>query len=145
MSRRKELRAQITDARAKAHRALVEVGGGWEKPGAGTEGEAAWSARQAVEHLAAAEVFFASVISVACGYPALDLERYSFETPAEAAEQYARATAKADSILQHVTDDDLAKDVKDGRMQGMTVEQLLALTASHTAEHAEQASAAAVR
>jgi hypothetical protein len=67
MAKRKELRADIAEARAMLQRAIVESAENWESPGPGVEGEEAWSARQAIEHCAGAEVFFASAISEACG------------------------------------------------------------------------------
>jgi hypothetical protein len=143
MASRKELRTKIAEARGKAHRAIVESALEWNTPGAGNEGEEAWSPRQSLEHAAGAELFFASLISVACGYPPIELAEQSFLTPADAAEQYALITQKADSIIQYVSDEDLAKTVEKGRMQGMSVEALLDLTASHSAEHAEQAMAIA--
>ena len=144
MATRKELRAEIADARAMLQRAIVESAGNWETPGPGQEGEEAWSARQAIEHCAGAEVFFASAISEACGYPPLELKRESFATAGDAAEHFSRAAAKADGILQHVTDEDLAKKVdEDKRLGGMTVEQIMALSAHHARDHANQALTAA--
>jgi uncharacterized damage-inducible protein DinB len=145
MANRKELRADIAEARAALHRAIVESAGGWETPGPGAEGEDAWSARQVLEHCIGAEVFFASAISEACGYPALELSRQSLETAADAAEQLSRAAAKADGVLQYVTDEDLTKTVEEGkRLGGMSVEQIMALAASHARDHAQQASTAAL-
>lgn len=144
MATRKELRAEIADARAMLQRAIVESSGSWETPGPGQEGEEAWSARQAIEHCTGAEVFFASAISEACGYPPLELQRQELATAADAAEHFARAGAKADSVLQYVTDDDLAKQVEEGkRLGGMSVEQIMALAASHARDHAQQALTAA--
>lgn len=143
MASRKELRAAIAEARGKTQRAIVESAGGWETPGPGDEGEEAWSPRQAIEHATGAEVFFASRISTTCGYPALEMKTYSLASAAEAAEEYALACAKADSILQHVSDEDLQRKVEEGRLGGMTVEAIMALTASHASEHAEQAIAVA--
>jgi uncharacterized damage-inducible protein DinB len=143
MASRKELRAKIAEARARAHRAIVESALDWNTPGAGGEGEESWSPRQSLEHAAGAELFFASLISVACGYPPIELKEQSFPTPADAAEQYALLTQKADSIIQYVSDEDLGKKVEKGRMQGMTVEALLELTANHSVEHAQQALAIA--
>ena len=144
MAKPKELRADIGEARALLQRAIVESAGSWETPGPGQEGEEAWSARQAIEHCAGAEVFFASAISDACGYPPLELNRESFASAADAAEQFSRAAAKADGVLQHVTDDDLAKQVEEGkRLGGMSVEQIMALAAHHARDHAQQALTAA--
>ncbi|HET9200322.1 MAG TPA: DinB family protein [Dehalococcoidia bacterium] len=146
MATRKELRAEIAEARAILHRAIVESAGSWETPGLGAEGEEAWSARQALEHCVGAEVFFASAISEACGYPALELSRQSLATAADAAEQLSRASAKADGVLQYVTDEDLAKQVAEGqRLAGMSVEQIMALAAHHARDHAQQALTAAGR
>ncbi|MEX2237558.1 MAG: DinB family protein [Dehalococcoidia bacterium] len=142
MATRKELRAKITEARALTQRAIVEVAGNWEKPAAAGAGEDAWAPRQAIQHAAEAELFFASLVSKSCGYPELELQKMEFATPADAAEGCVRVSAKADAIIQYVSDDDLKKPITGERFPGMTVEGLLALTGHHTREHAEQALAA---
>lgn len=144
MATRKELRAGITDARAAVQRAIVEAAQVWDRPGPPeAEGEEAWSSRQAIEHTADAEVFFASRISTACGYPELEMQRHEFATAADAAEGYARATAKTDGVIQHVSDEDLPRKLEEGRLSGMSVEAILELTAHHAHDHARQAISAA--
>ena len=54
------LRADITRAYAEYTTELTDQGPNWEKkPAGGTEGEAAWCAREVAEHLAGACGFFA--------------------------------------------------------------------------------------
>ncbi|MPZ23476.1 MAG: hypothetical protein GEU28_08010 [Dehalococcoidia bacterium] len=143
MATRKELRAAITEARGRVQRAIVESAPEWNTPGAATEGEEAWSPRQAMEHLVGAEVRQASNISLACGYPPLQAEPPELPAAADAAQQYALAMQKADSILQYVTDEDLLKVVPEGRMAGRSVEDLMQTMARHANEHADQALATA--
>jgi uncharacterized damage-inducible protein DinB len=143
MASRKELRAAIAEARGKMHRAIVESAAAWERTVAGQEGEGAWSPRQSIEHAASAELFFASTISLSCGYPPLELKPLSFATAADAAQEFALVTQKADSILQYVSDDDMGKKADRGPVKGMTVQAIMELIGTHDSEHAAQALAAA--
>ena len=69
-----ELRAEIADARATLRAALQAASQDtWEQqPAGGGDGEDAWSARQAAEHVIGAEIHFTNLVCKACGYPGPD-------------------------------------------------------------------------
>jgi hypothetical protein len=108
-----ELRADIAAARADFQSALEGASASWEKaPAPGAEGEDAWSPRQAAEHAIGADLYFASEVCGACGYPGLELSRLSLATPAEAITAFAEASAKSDGRLKYAADNDLSMQHK---------------------------------
>lgn len=134
-----ELRADIAAARADFQSALEGASASWEKaPAPGAEGEDAWSPRQAAEHAIGADLYFASEVCGACGYPGLELSRLSLATPAEAITSFAEASAKSDGRLKYVSENDLTMQHKS---MG-SVADVMALSASHLRDHAAQIRAA---
>lgn len=142
MATPKALRQAIVEARAELAAAIVEAAGAWEKKPAGSEGEDAWSPKQIAQHVIGSELFFASGVSQACGAPALEMQRPSVDSPAEAAASLVRFGAIADNIHRHVSEGDLPK-THTLRIGEMSVEGMLALIASHTRDHANQIRAVA--
>ena len=128
-----ELRSTITEARETLRGTLEAAGDGWENvPGADD-----WSAKQTAEHAVQAMVYFAGTICETCGYP--DPENpfrgeVEFTTPAEALAGLEIAAGACDSILKHVSEEDLSKQHE----RWGSVADLLALDAHHLTEHAEQ-------
>lgn len=134
-----ELRAGIASARTDFQSALEGASASWEKaPAAGAEGEDAWSPRKAAEHAIGADLYFASEICGACGYPGLELSRLSLPTSAEALTAFSEASAKADGRLKYVSENDLTMQHKS---MG-SVADVMALSASHLRDHAAQIRAA---
>lgn len=133
-----ELRAAIAEARTALREAIGVAGANWERQPAGGEGEEAWSARQAAEHVIGTEHFFASAICEACGYDGPESpfgeSGPTLLTPAEAQAALAQAIEATDAKIQHVTQGDLAH--KHERMG--SVAELMAFTAGHIRDHASQ-------
>ena len=133
-----ELRAAIDRARDELRDALRSVGDGWEKqPGSG-EGEDAWSARQAAEHVVRAEVFYARMVSSTCAREAPE-NRWAdgpppLPTPADALRALDQAVAIADPELALVTEEDLPRPHE----RWGSIEQILEGDARHLREHATQ-------
>src|SRR6185312_1800227 len=75
-----ELRAHIAEGRAALKSAIQTSGDRWEQTIPGDD----WSPRKAAEHAIGAEVYFASEVCSACGYPGLDPWTGSYATPADA-------------------------------------------------------------
>jgi len=133
-----ELRTDIASARQDFHSALEGAGAAWEtKPGA-AEGEDAWSPRQVAEHAIGADLYFASEVCGACGYPGLELSRLSLPTAAEAVTAFTDASAKSDGRLKYVSENDLTAQHKS---MG-SVADLMAIAAGHLRDHAAQIRAA---
>lgn len=135
-----ELRTAIAEGRATLRAALAAANGAaWEmEPGSG-EGEAAWSARQAAEHVIGAEAFFTNAVCTACGYPGVEFTNRSYATPAAATAALAEVSALTDAKLKHVTESDL------GHLHDRfgSVEGLMKTSAGHLRDHAAQILAAA--
>lgn len=140
MSNPDELRAEIAAARQDFQSALETVGDAWEtKPTGDVDGEDAWAPRQVAEHAIGADLYFASEICSACGYPGLELARLSLATPAEALTAFADASTRSDGALKRVSEADLAKSHKS---MG-SVADVMSLVAGHLREHAAQINAIA--
>lgn len=130
-----ELRADLAAAREEFQSALAGAGDTWEKvPPSPTEGEDSWSPRQVAEHAIGADVYFASEICGACGYPGLELAPLSLASPAEALTALDEAAAKSDGRLKYVSDKDLTMQHKS---MG-SVADVMAISASHFRDHAQQ-------
>jgi hypothetical protein len=124
-----ELRAAIAEGRELLRSSIAAAAARWDS-GAGD----GWSPRKTAEHAIASEVFFASQVCAACGYPGLDPWPAQYATSAEALQGLADAGAKADGRLKYVTETDLP--MKHERMG--TVTEIMELNASHLREHAGQ-------
>ncbi len=135
-----ELRGAIAEGRETLRAALEAAdAANWEKAPATGEGEAAWSARQAAEHVIGAEAFFTNAICTACGYPGVEFTNRSYETPAAAVAALAEVTELTNKKLKHVTEGDLAhKHDRFGSVEG-----LMTVSAGHLKDHAAQILASA--
>jgi hypothetical protein len=140
MATPKELRANITDARASFLEALHEAHDKWEtKPQGTADGEAAWSPKEVAGHVAGAEWFFTNSISVACGAPEVARPSFEASTPAKTAGTITRNAAKFDDIIRHVSEGDLAKPVGEKfPIPNASVGDALNGWASHLNDHASQ-------
>ncbi len=137
-----ELRAAIAENRAAFRAALEGAAAAWEVAPASGEGEAAWSPRQVAEHAIPVEVYFASSVCDACGYPGVKWEgSKSFATATEAVEAFDAAIALANGRLKYVTETDLPKKKDDEKAR--TAQQWMELSAYHMLDHANQLRAAA--
>lgn len=135
MSTPDELRADLASARQEFRSALAGAGDTWEKaPPSPAEGEDSWSPRQVAEHAIGADMYFASEICAACGYPGLELSRLSLPTSEEALTALDEAAAKSDGRLKYVSEKDLT--MKHEQM-GL-VSDVMAISASHLRDHAQQ-------
>jgi hypothetical protein len=134
-----ELRAEIADARATLRTALQGASQDtWEKlPADGGDGEDAWSARQAAEHVIGAEIYFTNLVCKACGYPGPESPfsggKPNFTSVDDARTALDDAIAAADSKIKYITETDLAITRDEG-----TVETLVAFWPQHTRDHAQQ-------
>jgi hypothetical protein len=125
-----ELRAHIAEGRTALRSAIQTSGDRWEQTIPGDD----WSPRKAAEHAIGAEVYFASEVCSACGYPGLDPWTGSYATPADAIAGLDQAAAAADGRLKYVSDTDLVKS----HPQMGTVTDIMTIDARHLLEHAEQ-------
>lgn len=135
-----DLRAAIAEGREALAAALEAAkAGDWEKaPGTG-EGEAAWSARAAAEHVVGAEAFFTNAICTACGYPGVEFTNRSYANAGEAAAALAEVIEITNKKLKYVTETDLPnKHERFGSVEGLMTTQ-----AGHLKDHAAQIRAAA--
>ena len=62
-----ELRASIAEAREALRSSIAAAGDRWE-----VTADDDWTPRKTAEHAIAAEVYFATEVCAACGYPGLD-------------------------------------------------------------------------
>lgn len=137
-----ELRASIAEAHAAFRAALEGAAGCWETAPESGDGEAAWSPRQVAEHAIPTEVFFASAVCDACGYPGVKWEgSRSYASAAEAVEAFDAAIGIANGRLKYVTETDLPKKKDDEKAR--TAQQWMELSAYHMNDHANQLRAAA--
>lgn len=142
MSTPDELRAKIAEGRAAFRAALEAATGCWEVAPESGEGEAAWSPRQVAEHAIPTEVYFASALCEACGYPGVQWEgSRSYATSAEAVDAFDAAVAIANGRLKYVTETDLPKKKADEKAR--TAQQWMEISAYHMNDHANQLRAAA--
>ena len=131
-----ELRAKIDQSREAFRGALGAAAGAWETKPASGEGEAAWSPREVAEHAIPSEVFFATKVCEACGYPGLTWEgARSFDSAEAAIEAFDAAIAMSNGRLKYVTDADLPKK-KDETSR--SAEEYLGINAWHMNDHAAQ-------
>lgn len=109
-----EIRAELSAARNDLAAALSAASTDtWERKPESGEGEDAWSAREAAQHVIGAEIYYTNAVCDACGYDGPDspfeggLELASPEAAGAALDQ---AIAAADSKIQHVTAGDLERE-----------------------------------
>jgi hypothetical protein len=133
-----QLRAELAAARTELADALKTAGAAWERAPPSGEGEAAWSPRQAAEHVIGGDIMYASAVCIACGYPGLERQQFSFESAEDALTGMQEASAIADGRLKYVTETDLEKT----NQRGATVEQIMQASAAHFRDHAAQIRAA---
>ena len=134
-----ELRKHFAVAGGALRTALEGADQTWERrPNNDAEGEEAWSARQAAEHVVSSVVYFASTACQSSGYPKLESpfpsRELSFPTAATAAEALDQAIAVATPAIGQITDQDLAASHE--RMG--TVENVLTVLVTHLRDHAAQ-------
>jgi hypothetical protein len=125
-----ELRAELAAGRAALKEAVAGAKARWETPLA----ESDWSPRRAAEHAASADVYFASEVCGACGYPGLDRWEASYADAGAALEGIDAAAAKADGRLKYVTD----KDLEMVHEKIGPVSAVIKMATDHLHEHAEQ-------
>jgi hypothetical protein len=131
-----ELRTTIAQARTAFRSSLESAASAWETKPASGEGEDSWSPRQVAEHAIPTEVFFATAVCDACGYPGVQYEGpSSFATAAEAVAALDGAVALADGRLKYVSDTDLPKRKDDATR---TAQEWMELAAYHLNDHAQQ-------
>jgi hypothetical protein len=124
-----ELRSSIAEARELLRTSIAATGDRWESTASDD-----WTPRKAAEHAIAAEVYFATEVCAACGYPGLDPWPASYPTAADALQGLADASAKADGRLKYVTETDLPHKHKTwGDVSG-----IMQYNATHLREHAAQ-------
>ena len=138
-----EVRADLHAARGDLDAALrASAEATWERKPEGGEGEDAWSAREAAEHVVRAEIFYATAVCEACGYEVPDSpldDPLELATPDAAQAALGRAIEAADAKIRDVTEADLEK--KHERMGA--VADLFASWTDHVRLHADQIEAAA--
>ena len=125
-----ELRANLAAGRAALKEAISAAKDRWETSMAGGE----WAPRRAAEHAASTDVYYASEVCAACGYPGLDPWEASYADAEAALAGVDAAAAKADGRLKYVTD----KDLEMVHQKYGPVSALMGMAAEHMREHAEQ-------
>ena len=133
-----ELRQAIVEGRADLQEAFHAAHDAWERKPPSGAGEDAWSPRQTAEHIVGSEIFFASMIGVACGAPALERQPLELLSPAAAAAAHVRNAARADAYFRHVSEGDLSKEGTHPRLGQLTVQALLEMHIGHLHNHANQ-------
>ena len=108
-----EVRADLGAARDALAAALSAApADSWERKPESGEGEDAWSAREAAQHVIGAELYYANAVCEACGYDGPESPFASgleLASPEAASAALAQATAAADSKIQHVSAGDLER------------------------------------
>ena len=134
-----ELRKNFTVAGGALRTTLQSADRNWErKPNNDAEGEEAWSAREAAEHVVSSVVYFASTACQSSGYPKLESpfpsRELSFPTAATAIEALDKAVAVATPAIGQITEQDLTASHE--RMG--TVENVLTILVTHLRDHTTQ-------
>ena len=108
-----EIRADLTAARDELAAALSAAPADtWERKPESGEGEDAWSAREAAQHVVGAELYYTNAVCEACGYDGPESPfagGLEFASPTDAGAALSQAIAAADSKIQHVSEGDLGK------------------------------------
>ena len=143
MATRDGLRSELDSARRELEAAIQAAVANWERQPEHGEGEEAWSARQAAEHVVRAEVYYATTASKALGHdapanPFADAPP-DFPDIDAALAAYGLAVEAADSALVQVGPDDLAiEHDRFGNVEGILTSHL-----EHVRNHANQIAGAA--
>ena len=127
-----ELRDEITKAQDEFRSALDSAAEKWDQKSGGSEPD--WSPRQVAEHAVENELWYASEVCKACGYPGLDMTEFTFATLDDAKAGFDEAAAKSRGRLQYISDADL--EMKHWRMG--SVAGTMRSHANHLREHAAQ-------
>ena len=137
-----EIRADLGAARSDLAAALrTSAAASWERKPEGGEGEDAWSAREAAQHVIGAEIYYATAVCDACGYAGPDSPfdgRLELESPEAAQMALEQAIEAANAKIKYVTETDLAKEHE--RMG--SVLDVFASWTGHVRDHATQIEAA---
>ena len=108
-----EIRTELAAARGELAAALSAAPADtWERKPESGEGEDAWSAREAAQHVVGAELYYANSVCEACGYDGPDSPfagGLELASPAEANAALVQAAAAADSKIQYISASDLEK------------------------------------
>ena len=137
-----EIRAELASARDELAAALSAAPADtWERKPESGEGEDAWSAREAAQHVVGAELYYTNAVCEACGYDGPDSPfagGLEFASPADAGTALTQAIAAADSKIQHVSEGDLGKSHE--RMGALP--DVFESWTGHLRDHAAQITAA---
>src|SRR5260221_14779459 len=98
-----ELRAAIAAARTDYVVALESARGRWDQP----SGDPGRTNREVAEHASKGEIFLASEVCKACGYPGLDSIEPSYPTVADALAGFEEAAKKSEGRLKYGSDKDI--------------------------------------
>ena len=108
-----EVRADLSAARDELAAALSAAPADtWERKPESGEGEDAWSAREAAQHVIGAELYYTNAVCEACGYDGPESPfagGLELASPEAANAALTQAAAAADSKIQHVTAGDLER------------------------------------
>ena len=108
-----EIRAELAAARDELAAALSAAPADtWERKPESGEGEDAWSAREAAQHVVGAELYYANSVCEACGYDGPEspfADGLELASPADAGAALVQAAAAADSKIQYISASDLEK------------------------------------
>ena len=133
------LRTDIADAWKTYIAELQRHGDGWEaRPSGAPDGENAWSARQVAEHIAGASGYFGSQIAAAIEVDGPGMQRYSFESAADAVAATPAAHDALMGVFAKVEDGDLAKEIEFPPLGTQTVGYIVGVVAHHLRDHAKQ-------
>ena len=108
---------------------------------AGGEGEDAWSPKEVAQHIVGAEWFFTNLIGQACGAPSMERPQFDVTTPQQAAAALRQVGEGNDTVLNKLTEGDLAKTTET-RFGTQSVQQLLEMMTNHARDHVNQLRAA---
>ena len=132
---------QLRQARSDAEAAIIECNEKWEVKPTGGEGEDAWSPKEVAQHIVGAEWFFTNLIGQACGAPSMERPQFDVTTPQQAAAALRQVGEGNDTVLNKLTEGDLAKTTET-RFGTQSVQQLLEMMTNHARDHVNQLRAA---
>ena len=111
----------------------------WErKPEGAAAGEAAWCARQVVEHIAGAAVFFGAGIAGQINVQGPQMQQAQIPDAADAVSVTETNQAAFMSVANQVTDAQMGHEFEHPRLGKQTVAGILGLVAHHLGDHANQ-------
>jgi hypothetical protein len=133
------LKAALSAAASNYLGELKQAGDVWEqKPTTAGEGEDAWSARQVAEHVAGASLYFANGLAKAVGAEGPAMQRFQFATAPEAVEPTERGSQALLTVLDAISDEQLATEFDTGSMGKQTPRWLADVAITHFRDHAKQ-------